>query len=376
VTWNLRTVLLLIAAVQGMVAAMLLLRRGVGRRRWSDIFLGLLLLVLCGNLTPHLIGWAGAYDRWQGLSFFPFASSFATGPLIWFAVRALTTADFQPRWRDAVHALPFVIEKAFYLWAWSHDLAWKDTFDATVQRPLIVPAEDLLQAFSVAAYLVAAWRTYRAYRHQVDASESDAGYQLEWLRRFLLVAGTAAVIAFVMDVAHFIHPFGYDVAFFRVLLFALFTYWLALTALVLDPRPAPVQASAPTAPGPAPEAPTGSDLSQWKARVEQCMAVDRPWLTSTLTLADLARRLGCSPATLSGIINSGFDRNFNDFINGYRVRAVQEALATSHGDQTVLALALDHGFNAKSTFNRAFRKETGRTPTEYLASTRHVPTQA
>jgi AraC-like DNA-binding protein len=375
-TWNFRTVLLLIAAVQGLVAAFLLLRRGIVRRHWSDIFLGLLLLVLCGNLTPQLIGWAGAYDRWRGLGFFPFATSFATGPLIWFAVRALTTADFRPRRRDAIHAVPFLIEKAYYLWAWSHDLAWKASFDARIQRPVIVPAEDLLQAFSVAAYLMASWQCYRVYRRQVNDTESDAGYQLEWLRRFLVVAGTSAVIAFIMDVVHFVHPFGYDIAFFGTLLFALLTYWLALTALVLDPRPAPVQASAPTAPEPAPEAPTGSDLAQWKARVEQCMAADRPWLDSTLTLANLARRLGCSPATLSGIINSGFDRNFNDFINGYRVRAVQEALATRHGDQTVLALALDHGFNAKSTFNRAFRKETGRTPTEYLASTRRVPTQA
>lgn len=365
-SWNLRTVLLLIALVQGLVAAFLLGRRFMRRRRWSDAFLAALLLVLCGNLMPHLVGWAGAYDRWPGLSFFPFASSFAIGPLLWFAVRALTEPTFRPVKADLLHAAPFAMEKAYYLWAWSQPLAWKNAFVDRWQDPVIAPAENLLAAVSVAAYLYAAWRCYGGFRRSVDASQSDAAYQLEWLRRFLLVAGTTAVVSLVFDLANMLHPLGYPVYFFRAFLFALLTYWLGVTALVLDPRPASEMqglavAAAPT--GSPPPPPAANALA---ARLDHHMITARPWLNPTLTLAELAHQLDLTPHELSAAVNQGLGRNFNDFVNGYRVRAVQDAIRRGDASRlTLLAIALDNGFNAKSTFNRAFKKETGVSPSSW-----------
>jgi AraC-like DNA-binding protein len=375
-SWNLRTVLLLLAFVQGAVAAVLLGARFVRRRRWSDCFLALLLLVLCGNLLPHLVGWAGAYDRWPGLSFFPFATSFATGPLIWFTVRALTEPDFRPSARQLPHAAPFLIEKAYYLWAWTQPLAWKNEFVPRWQDPVIAPIETVLSGISVALYFYAAWAAYRRYRAWVDDSQSDAAYQLEWLRNFLLVAGIAAATSLAFDLTSLVRPLGYPVFFFRALMFALLTYWLAGSALILDPRPAPstngsrlstthnrsttIDSRSTTDPRP--------PIDQvFLARLESHMATTRPWLDSTLTLGELAGQLGVSTHTLSATINQGSGRNFNDFVNGYRVRAVQQALQSGAAAQkSLLAIAFDHGFNAKSTFNRAFRKETGLPPSHFL----------
>ena len=59
--------------------------------------------------------------------------------------------------------------------------------------------------------------------------------------------------------------------------------------------------------------------------------------------------------------------NFNDFINYYRVLAVQEKLkGGEHKRQTLLGIAYDAGFNSKATFNRAFKKVTGLSPKEWL----------
>ncbi|WP_164118697.1 helix-turn-helix domain-containing protein, partial [Sphingorhabdus sp. Alg239-R122] len=56
--------------------------------------------------------------------------------------------------------------------------------------------------------------------------------------------------------------------------------------------------------------------------------------------------------------------SFFDFVNGYRVSAAQDILLSSP-DMTVLEILYAVGFNSKSSFNTAFRKHTGSTPTQY-----------
>lgn len=85
-----------------------------------------------------------------------------------------------------------------------------------------------------------------------------------------------------------------------------------------------------------------------------------------LTLSSLAEALDIHPRELSRIINAGLDRNFNDFVNAYRVREVTRKMQDpTYSRITLLGMALDAGFNSKSTFNRTFRQITGKSPVEY-----------
>jgi AraC-like DNA-binding protein len=87
-----------------------------------------------------------------------------------------------------------------------------------------------------------------------------------------------------------------------------------------------------------------------------------------LTVSDLAAYLQESPKSVSAAINQGMDMNFNDLINSYRVDAMVRRLrAGDHREFTLLSLALDCGFNSKTTFNRAFKKKMGVTPRQYLS---------
>lgn len=94
------------------------------------------------------------------------------------------------------------------------------------------------------------------------------------------------------------------------------------------------------------------------------MSDERPYLDPSLTLTDLTRAVGVNSTVLSHLINKGFEKNFNDFINEYRINEVKSRLRATD-DETMLAIALESGFNSKATFNRAFKKFTGRTPREY-----------
>lgn len=103
------------------------------------------------------------------------------------------------------------------------------------------------------------------------------------------------------------------------------------------------------------------------------MERDRPCRRSELTLGELAEQLGTTPHRLSEVLNGQLEMSFYDFINGYRVREVQERLIGPDGTRyTYLTLALDAGFASKSTFNAAFKKHTGMTPSDYRRTSGRV----
>ena len=76
-----------------------------------------------------------------------------------------------------------------------------------------------------------------------------------------------------------------------------------------------------------------------------------------------------SRSQLSEVINEGFGKNFNDFVNSYRVEAVKQMLQDGKQKQlSLLGIAYDCGFNSKATFNRVFKKIAQTSPTEFVNS--------
>lgn len=97
------------------------------------------------------------------------------------------------------------------------------------------------------------------------------------------------------------------------------------------------------------------------------MEENKPYLDPELSLQKLARQLGIQANALSRLINDGTGRNFNDFINVYRVQDMMNMLRSGEQKtQTLLGIAFDCGFNSKATFNRAFKKATGLSPREWI----------
>jgi AraC-like DNA-binding protein len=96
------------------------------------------------------------------------------------------------------------------------------------------------------------------------------------------------------------------------------------------------------------------------------MKTEKPFLLSDISLSHLAQELAISPRNLSRVINEIGGTNFFDFINRYRVEEAKNRLAGTN-TTTILQLAIDVGFNSKSAFYEAFKKQTGSTPTRYKA---------
>lgn len=100
-------------------------------------------------------------------------------------------------------------------------------------------------------------------------------------------------------------------------------------------------------------------------KLDRLMDKHKPYLTNDLTLNQLADLMALGTHHMSQIINQHHHKNFYDYINGYRARFAAELLL-KNGKTNLTRLAFESGFNNRVSFNKAFRKYTGQTPTEYL----------
>lgn len=98
-----------------------------------------------------------------------------------------------------------------------------------------------------------------------------------------------------------------------------------------------------------------------------CMECEKPHLDPELTLHKLSERLSIPYHVLSQIINGKLDKIFFDFINEYRVNeAIGMLTSATEESRTILDIAAKVGFNSQSAFNRAFKKHTQQTPSDFL----------
>ena len=110
-------------------------------------------------------------------------------------------------------------------------------------------------------------------------------------------------------------------------------------------------------------------LHEYMRRLDEIMERRRAYLKPDLPLPILAEKVGCSVNHLSQVINSGFDKSFFDYVNGYRVRhAKRLLLRTDYQKGAILNIAFTVGFNSNSAFYAAFKKHVGMAPATFRRS--------
>jgi AraC-like DNA-binding protein len=390
--------LLLLFFLHGLVYAILLFRKGMLNDRASDKWLSLFLLLCILYIAPWMLGFAGWYDGYNCLScrnflfYAPLQHTLLMGPVIYFYLRALFQPTLPLRRKDLLHFLPaalylfwcaivFVTDrlilKRYYL---MDGVADPDFDEWYIGAGLI----------SLLCYLILSIRYYRRYRRFVQQQFSFAdAIMFRWVRNFLV----AFLIYFVANLAvHLLGLFGIDLDYIDTwwyyLFFAVLLYYIAINGYAnavetrilfgldrLSPQqtallegPAEIETEeAPTMPQAQPAGEKMEELEGWKEKVLQAVLGQKLYTNPELSLHQLAAHLQTNTTTLSKVINAGFGMNFNDFINYYRVEDVKEKLSAGRANEvTIMSLAYDAGFNSKATFNRAFKKVTGKNPKDFL----------
>lgn len=112
---------------------------------------------------------------------------------------------------------------------------------------------------------------------------------------------------------------------------------------------------------------TGSQKKLLISKLEHLMQHEKLFINEKLSIEDVAIKLDTNSKYVSQIINETFNKNFYHFINSYRIDEAKRLL-TSKGNEkySILGIAQSVGFVSKSTFNVAFKRFTGLTPTEYI----------
>jgi len=363
---NFRSILVFICILQGLVFTGLLIARGVRQRSKANLWLALLIGLLCSSLITPFIGFANVYDNNQWLTYFPFSIAYSYGVCVWFYTVNLTDSRHRLKSRDLLLFVPTLVYLTYRLFLFSHTVEWKSWFDDNY-GDVFGAAVFVTEAMWNLIFLVFSIRHYRKYRVWLDENFSDTEkIKFDWLRNFLYLFTAVLVLGALFDFANsFVVKLSYIQYFYFEIVLALATYYLAVAGylrsrtieLTFDDRAEPADE-------PRRSLLSDGEMERLKMRLLTVMSEERPYLDPSLTLTDLTRTVGINTTVLSHLINKGFDKNFNDFINEYRINEVKSKLRAAD-DETVLAIAFDSGFNSKATFNRAFKKFTGMTPREY-----------
>ncbi|MGB3588700.1 MAG: helix-turn-helix domain-containing protein, partial [Tunicatimonas sp.] len=110
-----------------------------------------------------------------------------------------------------------------------------------------------------------------------------------------------------------------------------------------------------------------NEIAHYLKQLGKLMKEDEVFLDSSISLRLLAEKLDMQPNKLSWLLNEQIGKNFNEYINAYRLIAFKEkALNPNNGNLTLLGLAYDSGFNSKTVFNAFFKKMEGMTPKTWV----------
>ncbi|MGV3638071.1 MAG: helix-turn-helix domain-containing protein [Flavobacteriales bacterium] len=380
--------LLLLALVAGVFTLGILLPQR--KHRSANQWLIALVLVFMGSLTHNLLLETGVYERNQWLYFIPINGQLLVGPLLWFYVLRMMDHRIPDRSGRLAHLAPGLLQLtvhgyAFFLNANAKYEFWNGTYE-----PLLKPLFFWAGQLGLMIYLLLAHQCLERWRTITEAQFSDTRpVAMQWLHRlvllFALFAAVAITLGLVPDAVHqtgFILPT--DV---MKLLIVCAIGWQGFRQVevirVAQPSIGPTITLAAQKEGVGEAAPPPSsmqvevmelpeDLASTKfdpailQRIVEIMEQRSLFRETDLTLMDLALTVQLPAKVVSATINNGTGSTFLRWVNGYRVEAVKAAIAAGeHRSMSLLGLALDAGFSAKSTFNRAFRDHEGCSPSEW-----------
>ncbi|MBT3209031.1 MAG: helix-turn-helix transcriptional regulator [Bacteroidetes bacterium] len=100
-------------------------------------------------------------------------------------------------------------------------------------------------------------------------------------------------------------------------------------------------------------------------KIENYVKKEEAFKQSDLTIMDVAKNVKEHPKRISTVINSLLNQNFNSYVNNFRIEKAKELLNSEHHNFSIDGIGKEVGFNSKSTFYGAFKKNTRMTPSRY-----------
>ncbi len=293
-------------------------------------------------------------------------------PTLYFYVHSVLHTDFSFRTKDWLHILPLIIVvltfvPRFYL---VEDTALKLQLNNIKRLSFELIFVQLLIYVQWTIYLGLIFITIRRNKLTILNRYSDVSkLNKQWLTNFMCFFLVSFGLALFRNLVKFTHfQNALDVVTPIMMLAGLgFTCWILWQALNKPELFKGISSQLETIRLPAEnkKIPTEQALVILN-KLELHLQSQKSFLNPTLNIDTLAEEVGIAVQDISSALNHHLGRHFFDFINGYRIKTACEMLASSdHSEKTILEISLESGFNSKSSFNTAFKKQMQITPSEY-----------
>ncbi|MCC2617289.1 helix-turn-helix domain-containing protein [Aestuariibacter halophilus] len=364
--------ILLIGIVQGLFLALSLVLHKPAPLV-ANRFLAALMLSFAIALLVHFLQVTELWRVWLKTYLLGSAVVFVFGPLLYLYTRQLTQPSRRFTLSLLLHFVPVCLNWALFiplLFAPPESVINGIVAGQSADQGLSVLP--LLKATSVVLYTLWSLKLWFEHAHRIRQTFSALEQKsLSWLRNLLLgflSFETVFVVVMLADVDLSMIPAGIDSVLSLVLVVLIFMtgfYGLQQPEIFRHVNDAPV-----------PEMPEASEAGKQKvsnlntqvkahidAELDRVVRTDNLYTERFLDLRTLAQHVKVTPHQLSEYLNDVLKVNFYDYINGLRIDEAKRQLVAS--DTPILDVGLAVGFNNKATFNKAFKKHTAMTPSQY-----------
>ncbi|MHA7057829.1 helix-turn-helix domain-containing protein [Aquimarina sp. M1] len=310
----------------------------------------------------------GYYDGWY---YIMIDLSWIHGALLYFYTKAQTQPSLKLKKKDWFHFLPVVVQILVSVFVRLQNLYWDGTRESLSWLGYYgyVVWMNNATIYIIASILI----IYYAYKsrsmlNSIQESYKITDIKLKWIKQIInsfLVYFSLVLLVLLVDLilyksvnesSYFYFTRFYYYPFFIGM--AILTYWIGIEGFSRrnDPETSIKQV------------PSSDDLQRLKRiakTLEDTMENSKLYKNPELSLHSLAEEVNSKPYLISRTLSEVFNKRFNDYVNEYRVKEIQALLKDSDNSKyTLLSLAFEAGFNSKSSFNRAIKKQLGISPNE------------
>lgn len=365
---NFWSIILIASAGQSVFLIFLLIFRPSGNRNALKLLLVLLFIMLLTNI--HNLWYAGRiYYTYPEISGFGRGLTLTLGPLFYLYTRAITDGSFRLRWQQWLHAIPYLIGLIMVMSQESPDDINEGVLIVDAFMTTGIKASPLTIS-RFALYVVHLLTYIYLSRKLVSNMASDKSLYLTslekrsgWIKQLNLILSAIALIFVIALVDIFISGiYSYHGNFVLTLAFSAFVYLVAYQAVAqnssllpgFDKRYSSVNIRA-------------EQKSSLLPALLKLMDTDKVFLNPELKLSDVAGQLKVQPHILTSLINTELEKSFFELLNQYRIKEFAErARQPEYSHLSIFGIAQEVGYKSKSSFNTAFKKQMGVTPSQYL----------
>ncbi|QCK13861.1 helix-turn-helix domain-containing protein [Mangrovivirga cuniculi] len=369
--FNLFNLLIFFGALQGIIIGIVLLFFKK-KEDQSTLFLSWLIFSLSLTIGKHFLIDFSKANQWDIIVKPPVSCFLLMGPFLFFYVRATLGKKIKTNIKFFIHLIPGLIFLVIQLIIFIESGFGEELMDQSIIS-IFQLIEQVLGLLSLMIYGYLSLKLVIKYQKKITEFYSNIEYiTLQWLINLLigLFIGWLFLLFLTM-----VDLFVFDFTLPQSAYYLLFIYvgviihYFGLRKLTMihfpTLRPLEVLEKKPDIQKNDIESDKDEDTKEIQ-KLEKIMVENKPFLDPNLTLDSLSDLLGVHSKKLSMILNQKMGTSFYDFINKARVEEVKVKIADPGNDHlTILGIALDSGFNSKSSFNAIFKKYTGMTPRQY-----------